>query len=130
MLFDTSFGPVRKGLSKVSEKKLSPQEARLTLAISLHVFEASRICLRRCSSPAVQGVFVRLLFLVVSSAFTRFPIDKGPAELLSLGDKTGGGLGSSCTPGDAALLRELELGGKGGGAVLSGRGSSGIWVGS
>lgn len=59
---------------------------------------------------------------------------KGPAELLSLGDNKGGGggggLGSRTTPGDAALFREPELGGSGGGAVLRGRGSSGIGAGS
>jgi hypothetical protein len=33
---------------------------RLTLAISAQLLPASRICLRRCSSPGVQGVFVRL----------------------------------------------------------------------
>lgn len=98
----------------------------LTLAISLHVLPASRICLSLCSSTAVQGVFVRLLFLLDSSECTRFPIARGPAELLSLGDNTGGGLGSSTTPGDAGLFREPELGGRGGGAVLRGRGSTGI----
>lgn len=53
-------------------------------------------------------------------------MDKGPAELLSLGDSKGGGLGSSVIPGDAGLLRELDPGVRGGGAVLSGRGSTGI----
>lgn len=71
-------------------------------------------------------MFVLLLFFADSSVCTRFPIDSGPAELLSLGDNKGGGLGSSVMPGDAALLRELDPGVKGGGAVFSGRGSTGM----
>lgn len=75
-------------------------------------------------------MFVRLLFLLDSSVFTRFPIARSPAELLSLGDTTGGGRGSSVTPGEAGLLRELDGDGNGGGAVFNVRGSVGIWGGS
>lgn len=124
MFLDTAFRPIRECLTTMSMFKLQVWRSWQTLAISLHVLPASRICLRRCSSTAVQGVFVLLLFLADSSVCTRFPIDSGPAELLSLGDSKGGGLGSSATPGDAARLRDPDSGVRGGGAVLSGRGST------
>lgn len=126
MFFHTAFRPVGKRLERMSQEKSPCPRAGLTLAISLHVLPASRICLSRCSSTAVQGVLVLLLFLADSSECTKFPIDSGPAELLSLGDSRGGGLGSSVIPGEAGLFREPDPGVRGGGAVLSGRGSTGI----
>lgn len=122
MFLDTTFSPVWECLSQ--SRLFWSETGRRTLAISLHDLLLSRICLSLCSSEAVQGVFVRVFFLLLLSSESNDGIDivEIPPDSLSIGAfGTGGGLrfnGRDSVTGlrDACLFRELDAGG---GAVSS-----------
>lgn len=111
MLLDTAFSPVRESLHCSAIIRLNYDSP--TLAMSLQVLPASRICFNLCSSAAVHGVFVRLRFLPLSSERSA-----GIETLVVLVSPTGGGRVSNLGLGGACLFRGFEDGVNGGGAVF------------
>lgn len=94
-----------------------------TLAISLQLFPESLICLRRCSSAGVHGVFVRLFFGATGEDTSSGAAISSPASLIDVADP----VGRSITVADMGALRFRDMGGLFGGCGArlgcSGRGS-------
>lgn len=108
MLLHATFRPIGESLD---ESEIWRSFASLlTLAISLHDLPSSRICFNLCSSAAVHGVLVRLLFFALSS-----DSNDGIETLVLLGSAAVGGRISK--DGLAALFRGLVGDKSGGGAV-------------